>query len=90
MSVQEKCPICGSTNIIVARDMHGTRHCSCGRTWLPEQVKAKEEPKMTNEIRDRIEKLVGEEPVILLSSGQVVLAQWQEWREAIEAMEHEL
>ena len=48
---------------------------------------------MTNEIRDRVEKLVGEEPVILLSSGQVVLAQWQEWqewREAIEAMEHEL
>lgn len=31
----EKCIKCGSTEFAVARDMIGTRHCSCGFTWEP-------------------------------------------------------
>lgn len=32
----EKCPVCGSTEFLVARDMKATRHCArCHHEWTP-------------------------------------------------------
>lgn len=50
--MSEACPKCGSKVFVIARDMHATRFCKCGETWLP---KPKEENKTVFEVGDIVE-----------------------------------
>lgn len=33
--LKETCPNCDSEEFSIARDMHSTRHCKCGHSWVP-------------------------------------------------------
>ena len=48
---KEVCPKCGNSDFSIARDMHSTRYCRCGNTWLP---KLREENKTVFELNDRV------------------------------------